>query len=152
PAPSPGIAGRTAPGADGPPSDPSGDAGIRRSKPPVAVQIDFDGLGQRIISVPGIPEKQYFGLEAGADGTVFYIDASNAAANQGPPSGDLIRYKLTDRKSTPFASGVAAFAVSADGKKLVYRSAGPPPTAIRPPGAGPTGPSLFLVDADKLPP
>jgi tricorn protease len=152
PAPSPGIAGRTAPGADGPPSDPSGDAGIRRSKPPVTVQIDFDGLGQRIISVPGIPEKQYFGLEAGADGTVFYIDASNAAANQGPPSGDLVRYKLADRKSVPFASGVAAFAVSADGKKLVYRSAGPPPTAIRPPGAGPAGPSLFLVDADKLPP
>ena len=26
---------------------------------PVAVQIDFDGLQQRIISVPGVPERQY---------------------------------------------------------------------------------------------
>ena len=36
---------------------------------PVTVQIDFDGLPQRIISVPGVPERQYSQLQAGVDGS-----------------------------------------------------------------------------------
>src|SRR5262249_15448436 len=50
-----------------------------------------------------------------------------------------------------FATDVADYAVSADGKKLVYRAASPQ----APPGANPgppPAPSLFLVDADKAPP
>ena len=35
---------------------------------PVTVQIDFDGLQQRIISVPGVPERQYSQLRAGVAG------------------------------------------------------------------------------------
>ena len=31
----------------------------RTPRVPVTVQIDFDGLQQRIISVPGVPERQY---------------------------------------------------------------------------------------------
>ena len=34
----------------------------RRARP-VTVQIDFDGLQQRIISVPGVPERQYSQLQ-----------------------------------------------------------------------------------------
>src|SRR4029450_60572 len=61
---------------------------------------------------------------------------------------------LSDRRATPFVTGVSAYDVSADGHKLVYRAgggfggagrggaqAGPPPA-----------PSLFLVDADRNPP
>src|SRR5204863_9352509 len=65
----------------------------------------------------------------------------------------LQRYRLSDRRAPPFVAGGAAYDVSADGHKLVYRAgggggggrgggqAGPPPA-----------PSLFLVDADRNPP
>ena len=43
----------------------------RRPRKPVTVAIDFEGLQQRIVSVTGVPERQYSDLRAGADGTVF---------------------------------------------------------------------------------
>jgi tricorn protease len=115
---------------------------------PVAVQIDFDGLQQRIISVPGVPERQYAQLRPGAAGTVFYLEAP---AGGGQDGGTLQRYRLSDRKAAQFAAGVAAFAVSADGKKLLYRAGGGGGRGGGAPGA-PSGPALFLVDADKAPP
>ena len=125
-----------------------------RQRGPVTVQIDFDGLGQRIISVPGVPERQYSNLTAGGDGTVFYLEAGRNAAGGGGGGfggGDLVRYRLSDRKAAPFISNVGGFRVSADGHKLVYRAGGgggPGVGAAGPPPA----PSLFLVDADKTPP
>ncbi|MGE5198292.1 MAG: S41 family peptidase, partial [Rhodospirillaceae bacterium] len=117
-------------------------------RPPVAVQIDFDGLQQRIISVPGVPERQYAQLRPGAAGTVFYLEAP---AGGGQGGGTLQRYRLSDRKAAQFATGVAAFAVSADGKKLLYRAGGGGGGGRGAAGA-PSGPALFLVDADKAPP
>jgi tricorn protease len=118
----------------------------------VAVRIDFDGLQSRVVSVPGVPERQYSLLKTGEAGTLFYLETAASAA---PGSGaQLQRFKLSERKSVPFASEVADYAVSADGKKLVYRAAAPPapPTA---PGAAapkPAPPGLYLVDADKAAP
>lgn len=128
----------------------------RRPRPPVNVQIDFDGLQKRIISVPGVPERQYVALSAGAEGTVFYREPGRVGQGQGGAGGgpsDLIRYRLSDRKAATFVSGVAFYDVSADGHKLVYRA------ATAPAGAGggafggrPPVPSLFIVDADRVPP
>ncbi len=124
----------------------------RRPRPPVAVQIDFDGLQQRILSVPGVPERQYSELRAGADGNVFFLEGSPARGQEGtagPRGSELWRYRLSDRKAVSFVTGVAAYDVSADGHKLVYRT----PVAGGPGQAGPPQPpSLFLVDADKEPP
>jgi tricorn protease len=52
----------------------------------------------------------------------------------------LHRYQLSARRAAPFAMGVQQFAVSADGRKLLYRAGG---------GGGGGAASLFLVDADK---
>ena len=143
-----------------PGANPAGDAaggdqpaapGAGRGRAPVTVQIDFDGLAQRIISVPGVPERQYSNLAAGADGTVFYLEAARPGGGGG---GDLVRYRLSDRKAAPFVSGVAAYSVSADGHKLVYRAAGGGGGAGGGRGAGgaPPAPSLFIVDADRVAP
>jgi tricorn protease len=116
------------------------------------VRIDFDGLQSRVVSVPGVPERQYSLLKTGPAGTVFYLET---AAGAPPGSGaQLQRYKLSERKATPFVSEVADYAVSADGKKLVYRAAVPPPPPPPPglPAPKPVAPSLYLVDADKAPP
>ena len=112
-----------------------------RSARPV-VAIDFDGVSQRIMPVTGVAERNYSNLLAGPAGTVYWVEgipATGTAETTGPSGGTLHRYLLKERKATPFASGVADYTVSADGKKLLYRTPGP---------AG----GLFLVDADKAPP
>ena len=124
----------------------------KAAKPAVKVTIDFDGLSSRILAVPGVPEKPYALLKAGAAGTVYYVEQAPDAGAGGPAGGGfhgaLMRYKMSDRKAVSFASDVADYAVSADGKKLVYRT----PTPADAPGATPPAPNLFLVDADKTPP
>jgi tricorn protease len=125
----------------------------RRPRPPVVVQIDFDGLPQRIVSIPGVPERQYSQLQAGADGIIYYLEAPRGPAGPGGGGGnELWRYRLSERKAASFATSVAAFDVSADGRKLLYRAAAPGGGGPPVPGATPPAPSLFLVDADRNPP
>jgi len=141
--------------SDSAPQDqPTPSPSSRRPRPAAVVQIDFDGLQQRIVSVPGIPERQYSDLRSGPDGMVFFTESSSPRGQEGAagPRGDeLWRYRLSDRKAVSFVNGVAAYDISADGHKLVYRT--PAPGGFGAPPAGPPpAPSLFLVDADKNPP
>ncbi len=111
------------------------------------VTIDFDGLSQRILAIPGVPERQYSRLQAGAAGTVFFLEAPPVAERGGPPpsaGSALRRYRLSDRAMAAFVSNVGDFAVSADGKKLVYRT----PTPATAEGGAAAAPVLHLVDAD----
>ena len=121
---------------------------------PVSVAIDFDGLQQRIVSVGGVPERQYSDLRAGLSGTVYYLQAPDAGS--GSRGNTLHRYKLSDRKTAVFVSNVAEYDVSADGKKLLYRTPAPGGGPGAPPPAAASSaenrPALFLVDADKTPP
>src|SRR5215211_5518484 len=103
----PGGAGGPAGGGEGAPAagGPGGEAAPQRGpRGPVAVQIDFDGLQQRIIAVPGVPERQYADLQAGIDGQVFYMEAARGGGGgggQGPgaaPGNELWRYRLCDRR------------------------------------------------------
>ncbi len=127
----------------------------RAARGAVSVQIDVDGLQNRIVSVPSIPERPYTHLSAGVTGSLYYMEQT-VVGGRGPGGGnELHRYRLSERKSVPFVSGVAEFAISADGHKLLYRTAGGAggPARRGGPGAGGgTGPALFLVDADKNPP
>jgi tricorn protease len=128
-------------------------AEARAPRTPVAVEIDFAGLGQRIISVPGVPERPYSMLKAGAAGTVFYLEPPTAGSGGGRGGGSTLhRYRLSDRRAAPFVTGVSAFDVSADGYKLVYRAGGGGSGRAAAGGAGQGGPSLFIVDADRMPP
>jgi tricorn protease len=131
----------------------------RGQRQPVNVTVDFDGLSKRIISVPGVPERQYSALRSGTDGMVFFLDATTRGQNGGGAAAgtgggtELVRYRLCDRRMTTFVQGVATFEISADGRKLVYRAGG---------GGGggggaafggrPPAPSLFVVDSDRTPP
>ncbi|HEU5132831.1 MAG TPA: hypothetical protein VFT26_12035, partial [Pyrinomonadaceae bacterium] len=133
-----------------------GSGAQRGPRAPITVQIDFDGLAQRIVAVPGVPERQYSDLQAGVDGQVFYLEAGRPGGGQGGQTGsELQRYRLCDRRATTFVSNVTAYEISADRRKLVYRAAGGGGGQ----GGGPVGagqnapaPQLFLVDADRTPP
>src|SRR6185369_16507418 len=100
------MAAGAAMGASSPGSDKGAPKEDKAAKPAVKVTIDFDGLSSRILSVPGVPEKPYALLKAGAAGTVYYIEQ---APDQGAGSlrGTLMRYKLSDRKAATFANEVA---------------------------------------------
>ncbi len=108
------------------------------------IRIDFDGIQQRVMAVPGIADRDYSLLRAGPAGTVFFWEPASASstgrAEGGPGGGGTIhRYQLSTRRAQPFVTGAAAYVVSGDGKKLLYRTGGAQ-------GA------LFLVDADRTPP
>ena len=106
------------------------------------VTIDFDGIAQRTLAVTGVAQRDYRELRAGPAGAVYWVEpvpATGTAEVVGQAGGVLHRYMLKDRKAVPFASNVVDYTISADGKKLLYRT----------PGA--TG-GLYLVDADKVPP
>jgi len=141
----------------------AGDAaagGQRGPRGPVTVQVDFDGLPQRIVAVPGVPERQYSDLQPGIDGYVYYLEAGRAAAGGGGGAGaggggsELMRYRLCDRRAATFATGVAAYEISADHRKLLYRAAGGGGGFGGGQGAGANAPApqLFLVDSDRAAP
>ncbi len=90
------------------------------------VTIDFDGINHRILAVPGIPERVYSSVHAGAAGTVFYVEAGNGGGGRGAGGGGatLHRYTLRDRRDIAFATGVVSYDVSLDGRKLLYRAGG----------------------------
>ena len=129
-----------------------------RPRGPVTVQIDFEGLPQRILSVPGVPERGYSNLKAGAPGTVFYLEPAAGGGGGGRGGGGggstLHRYRLSDRRAAPFMQGVAEYDVSADGRKLLYRTGGGGGGGRGRGGDGGAAPTvgLFLVDADRNPP
>jgi tricorn protease len=144
-----GAAGET------PAGGPGGPGGQNRPRGPVTVTLDWDGLGKRIISVPGVPERQYSNLQAGTDGTVFYLQAGQQPAGPGGGGAELIRYKLSDRRAITYINNVTGggnitpYSVSADGKKLVYRAAGGGGGGFGAGGGGnPPAPQLYIVDAD----
>ncbi len=82
----------------------------------VKVTIDFDGLSQRILAA-NIPAREYSGLVAGPEGTVFYKEE---VPNE---NGSLLyKYSLKDRKGTEFLKGVQSTVTSFDRKNLLYRT------------------------------
>ena len=83
-----------------------------------AVRIDFAGLSQRILSLD-VPSRDYDGLKAGLAGEFFYLERV-------PNRADVLhRYKLADRKAVDFVGAAGPqFALSFDGKKLLYEAAG----------------------------
>jgi len=74
------------------------------------VKIDFDGIGQRIIALPG-KAGSYGQMTSVKGGKLFYRLGSS-----------LMKFDFKERKASTFMPGVSAFDISADGKKILYRA------------------------------
>ncbi len=87
------------------------------------VNIDFDGIGARIIRVPVTPDN-YSGLNA-VKGNLLYMKTGpffyGRSSGQQP---DLMIFNLKDRKATTLAAGAAGYTVSPDGSKLLVIQGG----------------------------
>lgn len=114
---------------DEPPPRPTpaeGQAEAPPQRPPAApravtVRVDFNQIGQRIISV-NIPAGEYANLSAGAAGSFYYTEPIQTTA-PGPAALRLQRYQLSARAAAPFLEGIRAYSLSSDKKKLLYQAA-----------------------------
>jgi tricorn protease len=84
------------------------------ARPADTVTIDFDGLSHRILALP-LPVADYNGLGAGEAGQIYFVRVIDG-------KGALHHYDLTTRKDETLLPEVTDYMLSADGKKLMYRS------------------------------
>jgi tricorn protease len=88
-------------------------------KKAVEVKIDFDGISQRILSLP-VPAANYSQLEVGKSGVVFLVEAP-PVDQDGPPKLTVHKFDLKTRKAEKFLDGVASLDVSFNGEKALVR-------------------------------
>jgi tricorn protease len=86
-------------------------------------RVDLEGIDQRIIAIPQIPNRDFAGLVAGKAGTLYILETP-----QGPPPTTPFGFGLTvhkfdleKRKLEQPLTGVTSFDVSANGEKMIYR-------------------------------
>ncbi|NJB86559.1 tricorn protease [Lewinella marina] len=87
------------------------------SKAPRVV-IDFDRVSRRTIALP-VSGANYYATAAGPAGTLFL-----AEENPGGEGATLKKFTLKKREAKDFAKNVRNFAISADGEKILFQSAG----------------------------
>jgi tricorn protease len=80
------------------------------------VAVDLDGIRDRIVSL-GEPKRVYSDLQAGPEGTLFYVEQPDMG---GRPA--LKRYSFEERESRTFMAGVSQFEITGDRSKLLYRA------------------------------
>ncbi len=86
------------------------------------VKIDFDGIESRIEALP-VDRANYRDLTA-ADGELFYLNKDEGDFNRfefrAIGAMDLCSFSFDDREEKKVISGIGSYALSADGKSIVY--------------------------------
>ncbi len=72
------------------------------------LQIDLEGLGDRVEPLPGVSPGRYFGLTGTKDGLLYMAD------------GGVQLYSLADREAKPVVERVRGYAVNGDRSKLMF--------------------------------
>ncbi len=90
----------------------------------VRVSVDFEGLDQRILALP--PSKAYYSdLQAGPEGTLYYLKRERGAPFGAPGGGGVLsRFSFEGREETELLEDVSSFSLTPDGSKVLLRSAG----------------------------
>jgi len=82
------------------------------------VLIDFDGMAQRIISLP-LKARVYTQIETANEGVLLYTERVPQKNGE-----TLHRFTLEKRESEVVVDGISGFEVAAAGEKYLYRSSG----------------------------
>jgi len=85
------------------------------------VKIDFEGIENRVVKLP-IQAGNIGQLCAIKDKLVFCRFLPTGARERGEPSGTLLYYDLKEREEKTIISDIDSYDVSADGKKVLYKS------------------------------
>ena len=92
------------------------------AKPP-AVQIDLQGIGQRIVALP-IPARNYTELEPGKAGVLYLVEGppvDTLDGDDGGSSSTLHKFELKTRKTEKILEGIDSFNLAFNGEKMLYR-------------------------------
>lgn len=84
------------------------------------IVIDFDGLDTRILALP-VPEGNYFDLEAGNEGELYYLQGP-VVRGRGPLSAGLHKFDLKKREDSVLLSGISSYYISVDKKKVLFKA------------------------------
>ena len=106
----------------------------KKEEKPVTVAIDFENVGQRIVALP-IPARNYVDLRAGKKGILFLLEGPEVINTGEPATLNLHRFDLEKRKTEKILDDLKAFALSADGEKMLYRK----------------GDTFYIADSAKAP-
>jgi len=94
---------------------------------PEPVEIDFDGLGDRVVAFP-LAEARY-GTLAAIEGKILYTTwpvvgalSANWRDPDGGERGTLFAFELEKQASEQLATGITTLRLSTDGSTLAYRS------------------------------
>ncbi|MCK4224410.1 MAG: PD40 domain-containing protein [candidate division Zixibacteria bacterium] len=89
---------------------------------PKDIQIDLEGIDQRIVGVP-IKSGNYAGLTA-AEGKIFYLSrpAIYEPASDSKPQNELHMYDIKEREDETILSGINNYDISHNGEKTIYKS------------------------------
>ncbi len=93
---------------------------------PVFAPIDFEGIGQRIVSLP-LPAANYVSVQAADAGTIFISQAPLVSVAPAEPQLTLLRFDVASQRTTPWAQGITTFVVSANGKNMLIERPGTQP-------------------------
>ncbi len=99
------------------------DAKKEEKKPEkVAVKVDPDGLGQRIVALP-LQAAGYEQLGVGKSGEIYYVKPAGGLNrfNRGE-GGTLYRYSLEKRKEDQLLEKIGGYEISADTKKILVQT------------------------------
>jgi tricorn protease len=99
-----------------------------KDKKPIV--IEFDGLGDRVVRVP-LAADNYAAIAAIKGHLLYVRRGSFYYGRDGETKPELRIYSVADRKETTLADGVDAYALSADGSKVLVKQ----------------GPAFSLLDA-----
>jgi len=88
---------------------------------PEPVDIDFEGFQQRVVKLP-IQAGNIGDLHSIEGKLVFSRHLPAGAFKPGEPAGTLQYYDLKEREEKTVISGIDSYRVSANGKKVIYKS------------------------------
>ncbi|WP_420385968.1 S41 family peptidase [Roseivirga sp.] len=97
--------------------EPTGEEKKEDKKYEVVVNIDAEGIAERIIPI-NVPARNYTQMMPGPEGHFFYVE------NVPQEGARLQRYSLEEQKATTFLPSIAYGVVSSDRNNLLYRSGG----------------------------
>jgi tricorn protease len=102
-------------------------------KPPAKkeepTRIDLEGIDQRIVALP-IPARDYIDLTVGKANTIYIVELPVVPAGAGQFGATVHKFDLEKRKFDKALDNINAFALSANGEKVLYRQG--PSWMIRP--------------------
>ena len=92
-----------------------------KKKEPAKVEIDFENIGQRILSIP-VPAADVVDLAAGKEGVLHIVTSDpEGGRREGPRTATVQRFEFKKRKTEKIVDGITRFALSANGEKMLYQ-------------------------------